>query len=104
MGTELQSNRLVADRGEAECSRWLTLESLGARTMTPVQLAELSVALRALAADANELRVLQLERRHRLLEGIPNRRPSATTSNCGGGRPVPRMNSPANAHEEITSF
>jgi hypothetical protein len=73
MGTEQQSNRLVADRGEAEWSRWLTLESLGARTMTPEQLAELSVALQALAADANELRVLQLEHRRRLLEGIPNR-------------------------------
>ena len=73
MGTEQQSNRLVAERGGAEWSEWLTLESLGARTMTPEELAELSVALRAMAADADELRILSLERTARWRQQIPNR-------------------------------
>ncbi len=41
--------------------------------MTPGELDALATYLTGLAASAVELRHLQLERRHRLLEGVPNR-------------------------------
>jgi hypothetical protein len=52
---------------------WPTLEELGARSMTPGELDALATYLSGLAESAMEVRHLQLERRHRLLEGIPNR-------------------------------
>ncbi len=50
-----------------------TLATLGAKDLSTEQLAALAAYLRTLASWLDELRFLELERRHRLLQGIPNR-------------------------------
>jgi len=54
-------------------ARRLDLFELGAATMTPDELEELSCHLRHLASDAEEVRFLQLERRAQIKAEIPNR-------------------------------
>ena len=51
----------------------LSLEELGVAEMTPEDLADLAERLYRIAGWVAEYRYLKLERRHRLLEGIPNR-------------------------------
>ena len=51
----------------------LSLDALGVAAMTPDELAQLVDKLYQTASWVAEYRYLQLERHHRLLEGIPNR-------------------------------